>query len=144
MNEKLVGTDFFIVKIDISTSNKITVEVDGDNGFPISECINFSRQIEGNLDREVEDYSLEVSSPGLNRPFVLTRQYLKNLNKSVVVKNLNGEKVKGMLTFADDNKITIQTSRKERLEKKKKKVEIIEDVEILRENILETKLVIEF
>ena len=118
--------------------------MDGDNGFPISECINFSRQIEKSFDREVEDFSLEVSSPGLNKPFRLTRQYLKNLNKPVVVKINEGDKVKGVLTFADDNKISVQTSRKERLEKKKKKVEIVEDVEILREDILETKLVIEF
>ena len=140
----MVGTDFFVVSIDISTANKISVEMDGDNGFPISECINFSRQIEKSFDREVEDFSLEVSSPGLNKPFRLTRQYLKNLNKPVVVKINEGDKVKGVLTFADDNKISVQTSRKERLEKKKKKVEIVEDVEILREDILETKLVIEF
>lgn len=144
IEEKLVGTDFFVVSIDISTANKISVEMDGDNGFPISECINFSRQIEKSFDREVEDFSLEVSSPGLNKPFRLTRQYLKNLNKPVVVKINEGDKVKGVLTFADDNKISVQTSRKERLEKKKKKVEIVEDVEILREDILETKLVIEF
>ena len=144
IEEKLVGTDFFVVSIDISTANKISVEMDGDNGFPISECINFSRQIEKSFDLEVEDFSLEVSSPGLNKPFRLTRQYLKNLNKPVVVKINEGDKVKGVLTFADDNKISVQTSRKERLEKKKKKVEIVEDVEILREDILETKLVIEF
>lgn len=144
IDEKLEGTDFFIVDIDISTANKISVEMDGDNGFPISECINFSRQIEGNLDREVEDFSLEVSSPGLNKPFRLTRQYLKNLNKTVLVKSAEGVDVKGLLTYADDTKISVQTSRKERLEKKKKKVEIVEDIEILRENILETKLVIEF
>lgn len=144
IEEKLVGTDFFVVSIDISTANKISVEMDGDNGFPISECINFSRQIEKSFDREVEDFSLEVSSPGLNKPFRLTRQYLKNLNKPVVVKINEGDKVKGVLTFAVDNKISVQTSRKERLEKKKKKVEIVEDVEILREDILETKLVIEF
>ena len=144
IEEKLVGTDFFVVSIDISTANKISVEMDGDNGFHISECINFSRQIEKSFDREVEDFSLEVSSPGLNKSFRLTRQYLKNLNKPVVVKINEGDKVKGVLTFADDNKISVQTSRKERLEKKKKKVEIVEDVEILREDILETKLVIEF
>ena len=144
IDEKLEGTDFFIVDIDISTANKISVEMDGDNGFPISECINFSRQIEGNLDREVEDFSLEVSSPGLNKPFRLTRQYLKNLNKTVLVKSAEGVDVKGLLTYADDTKISVQTSRKERLEKKKKKAEIVEDIEILRENILETKLVIEF
>ena len=93
IEEKLVDTDFFVVSIDISTANKISVEIDGDNGFPISECINFSRQIEGNLDREVEDFSLEVSSPGLNKPFLLTRQYLKNLNKLVEVKLIEGEKI---------------------------------------------------
>ena len=144
IEEKLEGTDFFVVDIDISTANKISVEMDGDNGFSISECINFSRQIEGNLDREVEDFSLEVSSPGLNKPFLLTRQYLKNLNKLVEVKLVEGEKINGTLTYADSMKISVQTSRKERLEKKKKKVDIVEDVEILRENILETKLVIEF
>ena len=99
IEEKLVGTDFFVVSIDISTANKISVEMDGDNGFPISECINFSRQIEKSFDREVEDFSLEVSSPGLNKPFRLTRQYLKNLNKPVVVKINEGDKVKGSADF---------------------------------------------
>ncbi len=144
INEKLEGTDFFVVSIDISPANKIVVEMDGDNGFPISECINFSRQIEHNLDREEEDFALEVSSPGLTKPFRLTRQYIKNLNKNVEVKTNDGDKIKGKLIVADDEKITVQTSRKERSEKKNKKVEVIEDVELLRENILETKLVIEF
>lgn len=144
IDEKLEGTDFFVVSIDISPSNKIMVEMDGDNGFPISECVNFSRQIEHNLDREQEDFSLEVSSPGLNKPLRLTRQYLKNLDKSVVVKTTEGEKIKGVLIEANDDRVVIKTSRKERLEKKKKKVEIIENIEVSRENILETKLVIEF
>ncbi len=144
ISEKLEGTDFFIVSIDISPKNKILVEIDGDNGFPINECINFSRQIENNLDREEEDFSLEVSSPGLNKPLRLTRQFLKNIDKSVVAKTTEGEKITGKLLSASDEKIVIQTSRKERLEKKKKKVEITEDIELLRENILETKLVIEF
>ncbi len=144
IDEKLEGTDFYVVSLDISPSNKIIVEMDGDNGFPISECINFSRQIEHNLDRESEDFSLEVSSPGLNKPFKLTRQYLKNIGKTVVSKSGDGEKVKGKLIQADEEKITIETSRKERLEKKKKKVEIKEEVTILRKDILETKLVIEF
>ncbi len=70
----------FIVELEIDAANRIYIEVD-DKSAPISitDCINVSRGVEHNLDREIEDFSLEVTSPGLDRPFKVFKQYLKNI-----------------------------------------------------------------
>ena len=137
---KLRDTDFFIVKITISTGNKIEVELDGDNGFPISECVNFSKQIESNLDREEEDFSLRVSTPGLTKPFIVFRQYAKNLGRVVKVTTSEGNEYEGELKIATEQEIEIEIRRMERLEKKKKKREEKEKKTQTMEKKKETKL----
>lgn len=144
IDEKLEGTDFFVVSLEVLPGNKIQVEMDGDNGFPISECVNFSRQIEHNLDREEEDFSLNVGSPGLTKPFKVQRQYAKNVGRNVKVKCADGTAVKGELLSVSNEGIVVKTTRKERVEGKKKKVEIVEEVSLSQVDILETKLVLDF
>ena len=72
------NSELFLVDWSLSAGNKIEVLVDGDNGLPIDEVVRISRHIEHNLDREAEDFSLTVSSPGLSRPLEMPRQYIKN------------------------------------------------------------------
>ncbi|MBD77854.1 MAG: ribosome assembly cofactor RimP [Crocinitomicaceae bacterium] len=144
VEEKLEGTDFFIVKVAVGTGNKIEVELDGDNGFPISECVSFSRQIEFNLDREEEDFSLRVSSPGLHKAFKVFRQYTKNIGRTVKIKTTEGVEYEGELKGATEKEIELETRRKERLEKKKKKVEVIESITLAMDKIKETKLKLAF
>ena len=76
----LENQQLFLIDLIISSDNKITVVVDGDNGVPLKECIRISRHIEHNLDRETTDFSLEVTSPGATEPLVNKRQYIRNNN----------------------------------------------------------------
>jgi ribosome maturation factor RimP len=97
VEERIANTDLFIVAIDISTSNKIKVVIDGDQGVSIEQCISVSRNVEHNLDREVEDFSLEVSSYGLSQPLILPRQFAKYIGKSVEVITNEDKKLSGIL-----------------------------------------------
>ncbi|MBO73037.1 MAG: ribosome assembly cofactor RimP, partial [Flavobacteriales bacterium] len=78
---RIEGTKLFIVDINVSLSNKINVLIDGYDGVTISDCIDVSRGVEHNLDREAQDFELEVSSAGLDAPFAVSEQYKKNLGK---------------------------------------------------------------
>lgn len=140
IREKLEDTDFFVVDLTISPNNKISVELDGKEGFPISECINFSRQIEHNLDREEEDFALEVSSPGLSKPFKVFQQYTKNIGREVNVKTLEGLKHSGVLVLANEEMIQLKHTSMQKIEGKKKKEEIVELINVPFSNIKETKL----
>ena len=85
IDKTIEGTDIFLVDLKISSGNKITVLVDAIGGLPITDCIKVSRGIEDNLDREVEDFSIDVSSPGLDKPLKVFRQYEKNIDRSLQI-----------------------------------------------------------
>lgn len=138
------GTDLFIVDLKVSTANKIKVTIDGMSGVGIDDCVSVSRNIEHNLDREEEDFELEVTTAGLDQPFTVPQQYEKNIGKEVKLKLADGKKLTGTLLAHNDNSIEIETKRKERLEGKKKKVEIVENVTIDKDQIQETKIIISF
>ena len=96
----------FLVDLNISTGNKIKVTVDGDNGVPLSECIRISRNVEHNLDREAEDFSLEVTSPDISQPLLMKRQYQKNIDRILKVKT-NDEELEGKLSKVDNETIEL-------------------------------------
>ena len=111
----------------------------------IEDCISVSRNIEHNLDREVEDFSLEVSSAGLDQPLRVLKQYLKNIGKTVSVAKLgNGKKIEGMLIAADENEIKIEVKEKKSVDGKKKKVWVTEEITFKYIELEEVKLVITF
>ncbi len=100
--EKLVtefinGTGIFLVAVKVSSANRITVLVDTMQGIRIDECIALHRHLEKNLDRNVEDYELQVSSPGLDMPFGVIEQYQKNEGRNVEVTDTDGIKSSGIL-----------------------------------------------
>lgn len=101
--EEVLSDDMFIVDITVGAANQILVSVDSDAGISVGECVQISRHVEGSLDREVEDFSLEVSSPGLSTPLKVLRQYLKNIGREVEVVTNIGEKQKGILKSADSD-----------------------------------------
>jgi ribosome maturation factor RimP len=76
----------FLVDLSISDSYKISVTLDGDNGVQLQDCIDISRAIDSNLDREEQDFSLEVASAGVSTPLKLVRQYKKNIGRTLKVK----------------------------------------------------------
>lgn len=78
----------FLIDLQLLPDSKILVEVDGDAGIALNECIRISRAVEGNLDREEEDFSLEVSSPDISKPLQVLRQYQKNIGRTLQVKTL--------------------------------------------------------
>ena len=142
--EKIIDTDLFVVDIVIDAANKIKVEIDADGGMPISGCVDVSRHIESNLDREKEDFALEVSTPGLDKPFKVKRQYQKNIGRKVEVKLNNNTTVEGQLKAADDQKINLFSRRKEKnLETKKREWKEFNN-EYTYEEIKETKVIISF
>ncbi len=138
VNQELEGADLFLVDLKIGKDNKISVFIDGDNGVTIQNCIDLSRKIESNFDREVEDFELSVFSSGVGEPLKLNRQYKKNIGRNIeVITNEEGEKVVGELLMVDEEKIVVK------VQPKKKKDPIVEK-EILIDNIKESKIIILF
>ena len=144
VEEKLEGTDMFIVELSVKPGNKIEILVDRDSGLALEDCLSVSRHVEGNLDRELEDYSLDVSSPGVGKPLKLKRQYVKNVGRTVNVKRTDGTIVEGILVSSDEEKIVVHTRTKEEVEGKKGKKWVERDEEIAFDTISETKIVISF
>jgi ribosome maturation factor RimP len=140
-----LNEELFLVEFNINELNHITVVVDGDNGVNVKECIRISRHIENSLDREEEDFSLEVSSFDIAKPLIAPRQYTKNIGRKLKVKTTDGEKYEGTLTeVLDENKIKLVW--KERVPKTigKGKVTVEKEQEFEFSNIKEAKVVIIF
>jgi ribosome maturation factor RimP len=93
----IAGSDIFLVSVKVSGSNKIFINVDKNSGITIDECATLHRSIEQCFDRDEEDYELQVSSPGLDSPFVVIEQYIKNEGKKVEVVDNDGKKYTGLL-----------------------------------------------
>ena len=79
VDEWLVGKDYFLVDVMVSADDKITVEIDHADGVYINDCVELSRFIEDHLDRDQEDYELEVGSAGLGQPFKVAQQYQNHI-----------------------------------------------------------------
>ncbi len=144
IQEKLVADDCFLVDLKISTGNKITVLIDSLSGINIDYCIQISRLIEGSLDREVEDFELEVSTPGLGQALKVHQQYVKNIGREVEVTPLNAAPHKGILTEVSENGFTVEEEKKVKIEGKKKKELKIFSHNYTFDEIKSVKVVISF
>ncbi len=102
----------FLVDLTISEAFKVTVTLDGDNGVNLQDCIDISRVIENNLDREEQDYSLEVASAGVSTPLKMVRQYRKNIGRTLKVKTAT-ETIEAKLEDATDESITLSWTARE-------------------------------
>lgn len=140
--KRFLSENQFVVDIAISISNDIIVYVDDMNGISIDECRRISQGIEEYLDRDKEDYSLEVSSPGLTNPFRVKEQFIKNIGKQIEIVYVDGEKIIATLKAIGDNTITVETSTTKKVENKK--VVETEQIEIERVNIKIVKSFIDF
>ncbi len=134
----------FIVEITVSSSNHISVFVDGDKGVTIDQCIAVSRFIEQNINRDEDDFELDVSSAGLDLPLKVTRQYLKNIGRLVDVVYKNGQKATGKLVSADDSCFNLEVEKNLIVEGKKRKQLITEIDSIKYTDIKSTKIVVSF
>ena len=142
--QEIEGTELFLVDINISTTNKILVLIDSWKSVAIDDCIKISRKIEGSLDRDTEDFELEVSSAGLDQPFVVPEQYRKNVGNNVEIITNEGIKLKGKMISFDEKGIEIEIGKKIKVEGKKKKQAIVEKTFYPFDNIKSTKVEIEF
>jgi len=143
-NNHLNGTNIYVTGIKISSDNKINVFLDGDEGVTIKDCVGVSRAIEGNLDREREDFALEVSSHGATTPLVLPRQYKKHIGREFEIKLINDEKTEGTLISLDDNEITIEYSVRENKPVGKGKVTVVKQRRIPLNEIKESKIKLKY
>lgn len=137
--EKIKELDYFLVDVKISATNEITVLFDKNDGVVIDDCLKVSRYIESNLDRDIENYQLTVCSPGIDKPFLVREQFIKNIGSDIKIKTLNGKTYKGTLVSYEDILI-LETKTKQ----KKKKELLIEKIEIPLDSIKETKLILKF
>lgn len=113
----------FVVDVEISRDNDVTVTIEKDEGVvTMDDCVALSNAFEGIFDRNVEDYSLTVTSAGLDQPFKTLRQYLKAVGTEVEARLKGGRKIIGTLTAADEGSVTIRYMAPETVEGKKKKV----------------------
>ena len=135
--------DLFLIEWKLSDSGKIDVILDGDNGVNLQDCIDVSRAIEHNLDREEQDFALEVASAGVSRPLKLPRQYRKNIGRTLQVK-LATEQIEAELTAADEEKITLEWEAREPKKIGKGKETVQKKVEIPYGDIKEAIVTIKF
>ncbi|HBE42648.1 MAG TPA: ribosome assembly cofactor RimP [Bacteroidales bacterium] len=109
INEFITGTGIFIVTIKVSTANRITVLADTMKGITIDECAEIHRYIEKHLDRNAEDFELQVSSPGLDMPFRVIEQYYRNEGNKVEVTDSEGERFTGKLKNVTSGGFELET-----------------------------------
>ena len=139
----LLKRNIFLVSLKVGGGNQIEVRIDSFEGIKMGDCVRLSRHIEGSLDREEEDFSLQVASAGLGEPFKVYQQYEKNIGRKVDVKLKGGEKILGkMLSAIPDEGIVLETKNREKIGKKKQVV--VKEHKLAFEQIDQTKIVISF
>ena len=141
---EIAGTDLFIVEIKISKDNVINVHIDKPEGITINECTDLSRRVSAYFDREVEDYELNVSSPGLEMPLRVAQQYEKNIGRELELIFFDGQKKIGtLLGFAEDE-IEIEFSSMQKVEGKKRKQLVSEVVKYKTDAYKSAKVYLNF
>ena len=126
---EIVARGLYIVDINISKDNDIELTIESEDGVvELDDCVAVSRFFESCFDREKEDYSLTVTSAGLDQPFKVLKQYLKAVGSKVEVQLKGGRKMVALLEAADEESITLKYTAKEAVEGKKKK-ELVEHVD---------------
>ena len=144
VNEWLEDTEYFLVDIQISPDNKIVVEIDHADWVWIDDCVELSKYIEDRLDRDKEDFELEVGSAGLGQPFKVPQQYINFVGKDVEVLDADGRKTKGVLKEVDGNRFVVTTKEKVTPEGKKRPVLTDVDKAFEMDKVKYTKYLISF
>ena len=144
VNQQIDPDSEFLVEVTVSSSSKIMVVVDGEKGITIDRCVSISRAIEQQLDREKEDFELEVASAGLSEPLKNIRQYRKNIGREVSVVTLSGEKKRGKLISVNDENFCIEFEEKELVEGKKRKQLVTKSLTLPYSQVKSTKIEISF
>ena len=144
VEEHLQASNSYLVDVAIKPGNYIVVEIDSDDSVSIDDCVALSQYIEAHLDRDVEDYELEVGSAGITSPFKVLRQYQKNIGNEVEMLLKSGTKKVGVLIAVDISGATISVEKKVKPEGAKRPVMVTEEEKYPFEDIKYTKYLIRF
>lgn len=144
VDEWLDGKEYFLVEVSISPDDKILVEIDHKEGVWIEDCVELSRFIESKLNREEDDYELEVGSAGIGQPFKVLQQYCNHIGKDVEVLKKDGRKLCGVLKAADEQYFTVTIEKKVKPEGAKRPMLVQEDETLAYDEIKYTKYLISF
>ena len=144
VNEWLAGKEYFLVDVNVSADNCISVEIDHAEGVWIDDCVSLSKHIEANLDREEEDFELEVGSAGIGQPFKVLQQYINHTGLEVEVLTKEGKKLKGILKSACEQEFVLTISKKEKIEGAKRPQIVEEDLHFAYDSIKSTRYIINF
>jgi ribosome maturation factor RimP len=136
--------ELFLVDLNISPDNRIRIEIDSFAGISIDDCADLTQFIHSKLDRDEEDYELEVSSAGIGSPFKIHQQYLKHVGREVDVVTAQGRKLNGVLKSVTEEGIQLTTTQMVKPEGAKRKTTVHEDVYLTFKDIKTTKLIIRF
>jgi len=140
----LQESEHYLVDLKVNQDNRIQVEIDSFNGVSLDDCVTLNRFLESKLDREVEDFELEVSSAGLSSPFKVLKQYEKNIGKEVEVLTTEGKKLAGVLSSVSTDAVVLTVEKAIKEEGAKRKKTIQEEITLSFKNIKTTKLIIRF
>ncbi len=142
----LADSDHFLVSLTVSHQNNIKVFIDGDQGVTVADCIALSRHIESCLDRDTEDFTLDVSSVGVGQPLVMTRQYNNNVGRRLVVKAADDKQFKGKLIEVTNDGIWLELDKEKKKKKQKKDSEPQAESKVFvhYDDILEAKVQVSF
>lgn len=140
----LAGKDYFLTDVQVSDDDRIVVEIDHKDGVWIDDCVELSQFIEAHLDREEEDYELEVGSAGIGQPFKVMQQYLNHVGDEIEVITTGGEKMQGVLTGAKEDEIVVEVKTKVKPEgsKRPKIIDVANTIPL--EEVKEARAVIKF
>lgn len=144
VEEWLQDKEYFLVDVEVSSDNKIVVEIDHIDGVWIEDCVELSRYIESRISRDDEDYELEVGSAGLGQPFKVAQQYINFIGKDVEVLDADGKKVIGVLKSVDGNEFVVSVEQKVKIEGKKRPQLQLVDHHYQMDKVKYTKYLINF
>lgn len=144
VNAKLDGSKYYLVDVQVTKTNEINVEIDADEGVDIDFCVELSRFIESQLDRETEDFELNVCSAGLTTPFKIKRQYEKNLGNQIEVLAADGRKHRGELVAVDEETFRVDEKVMEKRDGDKRKKEYVNTCEYRYDEVKKVTCLLDF
>ena len=144
VNEWLQDKDYFLVDVEVTPDDRIVVEIDHKDGVWIEDCAELSRFIEDHLNRDEEDYELEVGSAGIGQPFKVVQQYVNCIGEEVKVLQKDGKKVSGILKSVDVPAFVVTVKEKKKLEGQKRPQLVETDKTFDMNDVKYTKYIINF
>ena len=144
VNQWLEDKEYFLVEVSVSTDNCVSVEIDHADGVWIEDCVQLSRHIEANLNRDEEDYELEVGSAGIGQPFKVLQQYVNHIGKEVEVLAKDGKKYRGIVKRANEESFAVSIQVKEKPEGAKRPVLVDKEYVWSYDEVKYTKYLIKF